>query len=66
MLPCRGLDGDTVLGERRAGGVHSGCDRGGPEALHDQPHAKRELPSSHREEAHREHSDLVVGAEKGL
>jgi hypothetical protein len=29
VLPCRGLDGDTVLGERRAGGVHSGCDRGG-------------------------------------
>ena len=41
-------------GGRRAGGVHCSGDRGGPEALHDQPHAQRELPGRHREGRERE------------
>jgi hypothetical protein len=43
----RRLDGDVAVGGRGAGSDHSSCNRGGPEALHDQPHAKRELPGSH-------------------
>ena len=47
-LPTR-LDGDVLVGERRAGRGHFSHDRGGPEALHDQPDAERELPRSHRD-----------------
>ena len=47
---CRaGLDGDVLVGERRAGRVYFSGDRGGPEALDDQPHAERELPGRYRE-----------------
>ena len=41
---------DLLVGARRAGrGVYCGGDRGGPEALHDQPHAQRQLPGRHRD-----------------
>jgi hypothetical protein len=43
------LDRDALVGERRAGRGHFSGDRGGLEALHDQPHGKRELSSGHRD-----------------
>jgi hypothetical protein len=44
-----GSGGDVVVGGCGVGCGHSGCDGGGPEAFDDQPDAKRQLPSSHRE-----------------
>ena len=44
-----GLGGDVVVGGRGVGCGHVSGDRGGPEALDDQPDAERELPGGDRQ-----------------
>ena len=56
---CRRLDGDVLVGERRAGRGHFSGDRAGLEAFDDQPDAQRELPSSHRDDRECGESGLV-------
>src|ERR1700758_3124088 len=62
----RGLGGDVVVGGRGAGRGHSGCDRGGLEALDDQPDAQRELPGSHGDCCeHGQGGNMAGAAEQG-
>ena len=53
---------DVLVGERRAGRVYCGGDRGGPEALDDQPDAQRQLPGSHRDCGERGPGGGLAGA----